>query len=52
MESRLMHLTLPHVFLHAGSQNCLPCCLSLLGEEGPYLGSCHHVTWTENTTQA
>ena len=50
MEGRLMHLALPHFFLQVGSQKCLPCCSSLLGEEGPHLGSCRHVTRTENTT--
>ena len=50
MEGRLMHWASPHFFLQVGSQICLPCCSSLLGEEGPHLGSCHHETGTENTT--
>ena len=50
MEGRLMHLASPHFFLQVGSQSCLPCCLSLLGEEGPYLGRCHHETETVDTT--
>ena len=50
--SRLMHLNLPTSSWQLGSPRGLPFSFeSLGGDGGSFLGSCHHVTWTSNTSK-